>query len=304
MPPRGGKGAKAREDVLRLVEEVVGELLQDLNLPDVRGLLVFGSATRGALKQDSDVDVIVFCDGCLDSSGFIDQRGLRIDLLIRSLDEPRRTFEDESLRNRESTWEKVCFWLNAFRRGVILRDPDGVLKRWKDSAAGWAWTSREVALVRDRVLENLELSRGLFERGRLLECVISARDAVNLAAVHALMRRGEVPSYRPKEIYPALPELGRGFEETYRLVTGAEFASKALVDDLLSELAAILSRKLLWSHSVLRELEEALKSIKKSEIGLALLSSRHFALEAAEEVLSGLDVQVELRRFNAESHLK
>jgi len=120
--------------------------------------------------------------------------------------------------------------------------------------------------------------------------------------VHHLMSRGEIPSYRPKEINRAAAQLGEGYLTLYRELMG--LVERPKVDEVLNICSRIHSRFRGWSPTVERSLRETLKSAARGDVELMLLSARHYALRALREALIRRGREVKLEYFNSESHIR
>jgi predicted nucleotidyltransferase len=89
--------------------------------PDVHGLLLAGSLARGTARDDSDIDILAVVAGT--SGGLIWRsaaRPLSVDLLARTAGEWRARFAPN--RPGDESWG------HAFLDGVVLYDPNGIVR--------------------------------------------------------------------------------------------------------------------------------------------------------------------------------
>lgn len=101
----------------RVLAEVLGELRAD---PEVRGVMVGGSLSRGTARADSDLDLLVVIGmQAVDPPWRGRRRELTVDLLVRTAAEWREHFAPRRVGDES--------WGYAFLDGVVLHDPDGVV---------------------------------------------------------------------------------------------------------------------------------------------------------------------------------
>ena len=285
---------------LEAVDALVKQLLREPEFADAVGVLVFGSFAAGARDEESDLDVAVFFDDeRLPSSTARVFRDIRVEVLCYPLQDLKETIGSPTLRKREDTWSRVCFWLNLLRNGRLIHDPTGVLHTWKQVAAGWQWYDEEIQLVRERIRQNILLAEELLRENRLWMSVVALRDAANLALVHAILQANAIPSYRPKDLYNALTTFESEARKTYDYIMGVHTEQPIRVRKLLDLLTTIYRARHLWSPAVRRALATALRCLRRKDLKLAVLSSRHFALEALVELC---EYAAQHQYFNATTH--
>jgi predicted nucleotidyltransferase len=100
---------------------VLGELLDELCAdPEVRGVMLGGSLSRGTARSDSDLDLLVVIGmQAVDPPWRGRPRDLKVDFLVRTAAEWREHFEPRRLGDES--------WGYAFLDGVVLHDPEGVV---------------------------------------------------------------------------------------------------------------------------------------------------------------------------------
>ncbi len=90
------------------------------------GILVFGSVARGQERPDSDLDVMVVCEGDAplkwDPGAAIGERDINIDLAVF----PEATLQ----RLAETKW--FIFW--ELSQAQVVHDPTGIAERNRDCA--------------------------------------------------------------------------------------------------------------------------------------------------------------------------
>ena len=139
------------DDIRRIVGHVADRFSEDEGLV---GVFLFGSATYGGLDEESDVDVCFVYDRpeIRRSSEVKEIGGIRLDICRYPADRFARVFGGEGGRDKETTWFDVSLWLGMMRGCEIIRDPRGLLRRWKEAARKWSWRDGE---IRPLVIEGL-----------------------------------------------------------------------------------------------------------------------------------------------------
>ncbi len=277
------------------------KILRHIDLERVVGVILFGSTARSEADRFSDIDVAIFWDRNLNRYERLNIEGVEVELLWYPIRQLAETF-DEGIRDRGDTWMKTCFWLNLLRGGVIIHDGDGTLADYRERAIDWRWRGRELKSTLEVLRMDLRMAERLLEEGRDIEATLCLRDALNLMIVHHLMSRGEIPSYRPKEINRVAAQLGEGYLTLYRELMG--LVERPKVDEVLAICSRIHSRFRRWSPTVERSFRETLKSAAREDVELMLLSARHYALRALREALMRREIEVKLEYFNSESHIR
>ena len=277
------------------------KILRHIDLERVVGVILFGSTARSEADQFSDIDVAIFWNRNLNHYERLNIEGVEVELLWYPMRQLAETF-DEGIRDRRDTWMKTCFWLNLLRGGAIIHDRDEKLADYRERAIDWRWRGRELKSTLEVLRMDQRMAERRLEEGRDIEAALCLRDALNLMVVHHLMSRGEIPSYRPKEINRAAAQLGEGYLTLYRELMG--LIERPKVDEVLNICSRIHSRFRGWSPTVERSLRETLKSAARGDMGLTLLSARHYALRALREALTRRGMEVKLEYFNSESHIR
>jgi len=160
---------------------VLSEILADARAdPDVRGLLLAGSLARGSARADSDIDVLVVASGqTADAAWRSAARPLPVDLLVRTASEWRARFAPDRVGDES--------WGYAFLDGVVLYDPEGIVRRLMSDAADIHERYRVPASVKDHYTRLWE-----HVRPKML-AVLSHGDPVEIgwasaAMINALLR--------------------------------------------------------------------------------------------------------------------
>ncbi|HDI52914.1 MAG TPA: nucleotidyltransferase domain-containing protein [Candidatus Bathyarchaeota archaeon] len=275
------------------------KILRHIDLEGVVGVILFGSTARSEADRFSDIDIAIFWNRNLNHYERLNIEGVEVELLWYPIRQLAETF-DEGVRDRRDTWMKTCFWLNLLRGGVIIHDRDGTLADYRERAIDWRWRGRELESTLEVLRMNRRMAERLLEEGRDIEATLCLRDALNLMIVHHLMSRGEIPSYRPKEINRAAAQLG--YPTLYRELMG--LIERPKVNEVLNICSRIHSRFRGWSPTVERSFRETLKSAARGDMGLTLLSARHYALRALREALMRRGMEAKLEYFNSESHIR
>ncbi|WP_433437643.1 nucleotidyltransferase domain-containing protein [Nonomuraea sp. CA-141351] len=112
-----------------LHERVLAEVLADLRAdPNVRGVMLGGSLSRGTARRDSDLDVYaVTAEDDGDARWRRQDRLLPVDLLAYTAEVWRARFSPDRVGDES--------WGYAFLDGVVLSDPDGVVAQLRIDAA-------------------------------------------------------------------------------------------------------------------------------------------------------------------------
>jgi len=283
---------------IRLTERI----LRHIDLEEAVGVILFGSKAHSKADRLSDVDVAIFWRRNLNVYRGVDIDGVRVELLWYPIRHLQELLESGKLRDRRDTWIKACLWLNILRDGVILHDEEGLMERYRERALRWRWSRRELRLTHGGVEGDLEMAERLLEEGDNLKASLCLRDALNLLTVYRLMSRGDVPSFRPKELYRAAGEMGESYLQIYREAMGLD--GGASTEKTLSLCAEIHSRFRAWSPTTERAFREVLKAATRGDVDLALLSARHYALRALMEALERRDKRTRVDYFYSNTHLK
>ncbi len=281
--------------------ELALRALRNRHLRGVIGIILFGSAARCGGDELSDIDIAIFWNRELSDYERISVDDVDVELLYHPVRYLREAFSG-GVRGRRDTWMRVCFWLNLLRDGVILRDEGGILNDYRERALKWRWRRGELDKTLRGVEADLRMAERLLNEGRTLRAILCLRDALNLLTVHKMMSRGEVPSYRPKELYRAVRLIGEEYLEIYREAMGLE--GEIDVEEIITLCHGINSRFRAWSPTVERALREVFKAAAKGDVEMTLLSARHYALKAMREALERHDMRPKLEYFYSDSHLR
>ena len=285
----------------RLLKNLSADIVDKLG-EKVVGIIVFGSTVENRVDVESDIDIVVVYNNIIPGyeENVID--GREVEILFYPISRLKRVFS-KSIRNRDDTWYRTCFWLNVLRNGRILYDTGGILGEYRLKALKWKWTKKELKHVYNRILENLEIAK---ENASLsiFNAVLSVRDATNLLVVYNMLKKNQVPSYRPKEIYSQLEIVGNGFREIFEKVMGLNNLNVERLTEVLQLVERIYLKQRHWSHKVERAFKEVFKSLNRGNNKLAVLSARHFALLAVNEYIERVVESVKIQYFYSKSHLR
>jgi len=283
---------------IRLTERI----LRHIDLGEAVGVILFGSTAHSKADRLSDIDIAIFWNRNLNVYREVDIDGVRAELLWYPMKPLQELLKDGKLRDRRDTWIKACLWLNILRGGVILHDREGLMEEYREKALRWRWSRRELKLTHGGVEGDLEMAERLLEEGDNLKASLCLRDALNLLTVYRLMSRGDIPSFRPKELYRAAEEMGESYLQTYREAMGLN--GETSTEEALNLCAEIHSRFRAWSPTTERAFREVLKATARGNADLALLSARHYALKALMEALERRDRRTRMNYFYSDTHLK
>jgi len=269
----------------------------------IYGIIAFGSFVRGPCDEFSDIDIAVIYSGklILFDKVFVDD--VKVDILGYPIERVEHVLENKNLRGKYRTWYTVCFWLNLFRNGCILYDPQRLLMKWKKIAEEWSWSSNELGKVYDMIESNISYLQVLYRRKLLMETLISLRDTISLIIVYQIMKRNNIPSFRPKELCRMLDTLDDETRCLYDDIMGLNCIDNEHVEKALELTSTIMSKKRVWSHYTERAYFDILKSVKRNNKRLAVLSSRYLALNAIKELLQTSGYDIHLKYFDARNHL-
>ncbi len=282
--------ARARQVARKLLSE------------DVAGVVLFGSFAKGKVDELSDLDIALIVKGGklgLEEK-FID--GIRVEIWRYDIKHFLHTFEDEEYRRRSDSWFISSLWIRLLREGLILEDPYGLLSGWKRKALEWRWRKEEITPLIMKAESCLDVAIKAYSRGRLFEGVVALRDCCYNLANAQIMACNRIPSVRPKDIYREVEHLG--FKKFFDSIQGLEGLERSRIEHMLSNLEKLLERVWKESRGARTEYENAVKSLARGELEVALLNARYSAFWIGCRILRMRKKSMSTGLYDAESHLK
>ena len=185
---------------------------------------------------------------------------------------------------------------------MILEDPEGILRKWKKQALEWRWRKEEILPLVRKAEGCLRVARNAYGQKKPFEGVIALRDCCYNLANAWIMARNGVPSVRPKDIYREV-KCAR-FKKLFDKVQGLEGITRTQVKDLLDELKDLLDEVWKEPRGARTEYRNAVKSLARGELCVAVLSARYSAFYVGHRILRLERGEVPIRPYDAESHLR
>jgi len=275
------------------IRRIVGSAADKVSEEGLVGVFLFGSATYGGLDEESDVDVCFVYDRpqIRRSREVKELGGIRLDICRYPADRFARVFEGEVSRDKETTWFDVSLWLGMMRGCEIIRDPHGLLRRWKEAAGKWSWRDGEIKPLQRLFLKNLSTAQLSIQQGSILETLIFLREATSAAVYVRLMKEDLVPFWEMRFLYRSINKFSK-LADTFKYVNDLNIIDAALLRPLLKGLRFYVERDKEKHSGFITQFHNAIDGYWRNQYPISLLSARFSAFLLMLKILakSGIDV--------------
>jgi len=287
------------------LNELLNECLSRANYDKIYGVIIFGSIIDNkCLSGYSDIDIALFHSDELIDHEIFDFNGFNVELFKYPINTLYRVLYDNSIRNKDDTWFKCCFWLKLLRCGLIIYDPDKLLNRLKEKSLKWKWSEMEKDFTRTTIFRNVNLARKLLREGDLINSIIAIRDSLNLILVYKFLKNNLIPSYRPKDLYNHIRmNNDEGFLEFYDYVMGLNNLNEEYITRVFNIIRNVYSIRMFWNHYIDRIFKDVFKSFSIGDFKQFLLCARYLLLRVMEEILLLKGFPFKIKYFNFDSHM-
>ncbi len=284
--------------MVALAERVAHSLMDENTV----GVVLFGSLARGRVDELSDLDLALVVEG--GEPGLEEKLigGVRVEVWRYDIKHFLHTFEDEKYRGRDDSWFLSSLWVGLMREGVILEDPHGLLRKWRRQALDWRWRKEEILPLVRKAESCLRVAVGACSRERFFEGIIALRDCCYNLANAQIMIHNRIPSVRPKDIYRGVKQVG--LKEFFDGIQGLEKLEKNRVERLLGELKRLLDDVWREPRGARTEYRNAVKSLARGELKVAVLNARYSAFFVGCRILQIEGEKTPVRLYDTETHLE
>lgn len=275
------------------------------------GAFLFGSVVTGNIQEKSDVDLAIVYD--VDASVLREGRERReidditVEVWRYSARHFVHTFEDEKLRNKPDTWMRASLWIEYMQNGEILADPLGKLAEWREKAQRWRWRESETNPIWNQAEENLRVSQKYLKRQDPFASLLSLRESMTCLAAANLMKNGQIPSFRPKDLCAKIRLIQtkeKALWNLFNFVNDTATINLELVKGLLASLSRFVDVEWGKEHRGPRtELENAYGCLRRGDLTGAMLSARYAAYWLGFHVLRKCGIKLKAKICDAENHV-
>ena len=283
---------------IALAKRVARSLMNENSI----GVVLFGSLAKNRADELSDLDLALIVKGGELGLEKKNIEGVEVEVWRYDVKHFLHTFEDEKYRGQEDSWFISSLWVGLLREGVILEDPQGLLKKWRRKALDWKWKEREILPLVRKAKSCLRVAIEAYSQGKPFEGVVALRDCCyNLTNAQIMIHNG-IPSVRPKDIYGEVKRIG--LKEFFDRVQGLEGLKRNQVEGLLDEYRKLLDEIWKEPRGARTEYQNAVKSLTRGELEAALLNARYSAFYVGCRILRLEKRKILVRPYDAKSHLK
>lgn len=274
------------EDAHKIARYAAGKLSEE---EGVVGTFLFGSTVSGDLDEESDIDICLVYDRHVHRGREIKELGgARLDICRYPVEKFVGVFEDKNARGKSDTWFNVSLWLGMMRDCEIIKDPRGVLHKWRGEARNWSWRDDEVNPLKRLYLKNLAAANLFIQEGKALEATIFLREAVTAAVCVKLMERGFVPFWDPRFLYRSLTashEL-EGLANIFKGINELEYINAPRLRSFLKRLTFFIEREGEKNVGITTQFHNSQDAYWRQQYPISLLSARFAAFLLAPSILS------------------
>jgi len=261
------------------------------------GVFLFGSATYGGLDEESDVDVCFIYDGpeIRRNREVKELNGIRLDICRYPGDRFARVFEGEGSRGKEATWFDVSLWLGMMRGCEIIRDPHGLLRRWKEAAGKWSWRDGEIRPLQRLFLKNLSAAQLSIQQGSILETLIYLREATSAVIYVRLMKEDLVPFWDPRFLYRSLASAHqfKGLVSAFMKINELDVVTASRLRLLMNRLRSFVEDEGGENVGVVTQFHNSRDGYWRRQYASSLLSARFTAFLLAPIILAKRHIVLE-----------
>ena len=282
------------EDIRRIIGYAADKFSKD---GDLVGVYLFGSAVYGGLDEESDVDVCFVYDRSeiRRSREVKELGGIRLDICRYPSDRFARVFEDERCRDNETTWFDASLWLGMMRGCEIIKDPHGMLRRWKEAARKWSWRDDEIRPLQRLFLKNLSAAHLLIQQENTLETLIFLREATSAAVYVRLMKENLLPYWDPRFLYRSLASFHRfkGLVSTFTIINELDVVTATRLRLLMNRLKCFVENEGGENVGVVTQFHNSQDGYWRRQYASSLLSARFSAFLLAPIMLAKRHIGIE-----------
>jgi hypothetical protein len=263
---------------------------------DVIGAFLFGSAVYGGLDEGSDIDICLLYDRS-DIHRHRESKelgGAHMDICRYSVDKFVRVFEDKGTRGRGDTWFDVALWLGMMRGCQIIKDPRGILHKWREDARNWRWREDEIGPLKRIYLENLAAANLFIQEKKALEATIFLREGTTAAVCVRLMEKDWIPFWDPRFLYRSLYSSRdlEGLADVFQSINELDHVVATSLRSSLKRLASFIEQEGGRNVGVTTQLHNSQDAYWRHQYPISLLSARFATFLLAPIVLAKRHVEL------------
>jgi len=277
----------------------------------VIGAFLFGSTALGDVHEESDVDLaVVYNTVAADIKVGKEEKktnGVRLEIWRYPIAPFINTFEDEKLRDKPDTWMWTGLWIECMQNGVILADPTQRLSDWKAKAKQWKWRKSEIKPALKQAQSNMDTAQRYLTKREAFHSLICLREALTCLSAAHIMKRGLIPSFRPKDLSQKLniiKDKENSLSSVFELVNDVDGLDYNLIEGFWVKLKEFVDSE--WGAKRLgprSEFENARSCLLKRNLVGALLSLRYSAYWLGFHVINKRGNKIEAEICNGENHV-
>ncbi len=260
------------KEYIRKAKTQVNDYIHD----KVIGSLIFGSSIEKKKDKPNDIDIALFYLGKELVFNQIKNNEETYDIIYYPLTY-LSLLDDKKIRNSPDTWYRVSLYINLLKNSYLLYDPRKIISVYKNKALNWRWTLQEIQSVYMNTIESLRIAKGMLERDRFFESLLSIRDASYNYTIYKLMERQFIPSPRPKDLYKKLKENIPLFLELFEEINGVDNIDLHELQYVIEHYQSIWKKNIPKKRGAYSEYINSLRILSKKDFKTALLNMRYSA---------------------------
>jgi len=275
------------------------------------GAFLFGSTASGDVHEESDIDLaVVYNTVAADIKVGKEEKkmnGARLEIWRYPIAPFMNTFEDEKLRDKPDTWMWTSLWIGCMQNGVILADPTRRLAEWTTKARQWKWRQSEIEGAVKQAKTNLEAAQKHTTKRDIFYSLICLREALTCLSAAYIMKRGLIPSFRPKDLSQKLDlikDKEKNLSSVFELVNDVDDLDYNSAEGLLVRLKEFVDSE--WGAKRLgprSEFENARSCLLKRNLVGALLSLRYSAYWLGFHIINKRENKIKAEICSGENHV-
>lgn len=162
----------------------------------VKGIILVGSVAKGEATKTSDIDL--FCIGNLEYKRQKETlKGIVCDISFVPTSFFQNVFE-------ESNFLQKGVRIEFLRHGIVLYDPEEILRKIKEKAQVTSWSEKDLQTARKSALSAIRKLREIGQKYDLTEKIVATRKVSEIAGAYVAMKNGELVFYPPMYMLDSL----------------------------------------------------------------------------------------------------